>query len=151
MSRRRMVRHFSGKPIDQAVIQACIMASGSAPSRANYQPWHFVCVNGAIIKQSIREAAEAKKRALYGAKAAYAWLNDLDKLGTNASKSLRETAPRLIAVFAERYRVDSAGARQKNYYVPESVGIATGLLINACHQLGRATLTHTPNPMKFLN
>ena len=33
----------------------------------------------------------------------------------------------------------------------ESVGIATGFLINALHQAGLATLTHTPNPMKFLN
>ena len=133
------------------MIEACILTAGSAPSGANHQPWHFVCVNDAMTKRSIREAAEAEERAFYGGKAGDTWLSDLNKLGTDASKPFLETAPWLIAVFAERYRVDSAGARQKNYYVPESVGIATGLLINACHQLGLATLTHTPNPMKFLN
>ncbi|GIR72408.1 MAG: oxidoreductase [Halieaceae bacterium] len=151
MLRRRTVRHFSDEPVQRAVIEACILTAGSAPSGANHQPWHFVCVNDAMTKRSIREAAEAEERAFYGGKAGDTWLSDLNKLGTDASKPFLETAPWLIAVFAERYRVDSAGARQKNYYVPESVGIATGLLINACHQLGLATLTHTPNPMKFLN
>ena len=33
----------------------------------------------------------------------------------------------------------------------ESVGIATGFLLNALHRAGLATLTHTPNPLKFLN
>ena len=151
LSTRRTVREFSDEPIDRAVIEACVLAAGSAPSGANHQPWHFVCVNDAIIKRSIREPAEAEERAFYGGKAGDTWLSDLNKLGTNASKPFLETAPWLIAVFAERYRLDSTGARQKNYYVPESVGIATGLLITACHQLGLATLTHTPNPMKFLN
>ncbi len=104
-----------------------------------------------MTKRSIREAAEAEERAFYGGKAGDTWLSDLCQFGTDASKPFLETAPWLIAVFAERYRVDSAGVRQKNYYVPESVGIATGLLITAFHQLGLATLTHTPNPMKFLN
>ena len=31
------------------------------------------------------------------------------------------------------------------------MGIATGFLINAFHQLGIATLTRTFNPIKFLN
>ena len=72
-------------------------------------------------------------------------------LGTDAQKPFLETAPWLIAIFAERYGFDDSGEKQKNYYVPESVGIATGLLINALHNVGLATLTHTPNPMKFLS
>ena len=133
------------------MIEACILAAGSAPSGANHQTWHFVCVKDAMTKRSIREAAEAEERSFYDGKAGSVWLSDLNKLGTDAPKPFLGMAPWLIAVFAERCWVDSAGARQKNYYVPESVGIATGLLINACHQLGLATLTHTPNPMKFLN
>ena len=35
-------------------------------------------------------------------------------------------------------------------YVPESVGIATGMLITALHHAGLVCLEHTPNPMKFL-
>ena len=151
IAQRRTVRHFSDTPIDRSVIEACVQAAGSAPSGANHQPWHFVCVSDTATKRSIREAAEEEERAFYGGKAGDTWLNDLKKIGTDASKPFLETAPWLIAVFAERYGVDMEGVRHKNYYVSESVGIATGFLIPACHQLGLATLTHTPNPMKFLN
>jgi len=150
-SERRTVRDFSDEPIDRAVIEACVLAAGSAPSGANHQPWHFACVGDPDTKRAIREAAEAEEQAFYGGRAGETWLNDLKKIGTDASKPFLETAPWLIAVFAERYGIDEKGARQKHYYVPESVGIATGFLINAFHQLGIATLTHTPNPMKFLN
>jgi iodotyrosine deiodinase len=150
-SERRTVRDFSDEPIDRAVIEACVLAAGSAPSGANHQPWHFACVNDPHTKRAIREAAEAEEQAFYGGRAGETWLNDLKKIGTDASKPFLETAPWLIAVFAERYGIDESGTRQKRYYVPESVGIATGFLINAFHQLGIATLTHTPNPMKFLN
>ena len=151
VSRRRTVRDFSDRPIDKAVIEACVMAASSAPSGANHQPWQFVCVSNIETKRAIRAAAEAEERAFYGGKAGQEWLDDLKKIGTDASKPFLETAPWLIAIFAERYGVNADGSRQKHYYVPESVGIATGFLINACHQLGLATLTHTPNPMKFLN
>ena len=151
VARRRTVRDFSDRPIDRAVIEACVMAASSAPSGANHQPWHFVCVSDIDTKRAIRQAAEAEERAFYGGKAGQEWLDDLKKIGTDASKPFLETAPWLIAIFAERYGVNGDGSRHKHYYVPESVGIATGFLINAFHQLGLATLTHTPNPMKFLN
>lgn len=151
VSRRRTVRHFSSESISRDVIQACILTAGSAPSGANHQPWHFVCVSDPHIKQQIRWAAEAEERAFYDGKAGDQWLEDLQGLGTDAQKPFLETAPWLIAVFAERYSLDPSGAKQKNYYVPESVGIATGLLITALHNVGLATLTHTPNPMKFLS
>ncbi|MED5531458.1 MAG: nitroreductase family protein, partial [Pseudomonadota bacterium] len=61
-----------------------------------------------------------------------------------------ETAPWLIVVFAERYGSKIDGTTYKNYYVPESVGIASGFLISAIHQAGLYCLVHTPNPMKFL-
>ena len=151
LATRRTVRDFSDEPIDRAVIEACVLAAGSAPSGANHQPWHFACVSDPDTKRAIREAAEAEEQAFYGGRAGQTWLNDLKKIGTDASKPFLETAPWLIAVFAERYSIDEKGARQKHYHVPESVGIATGFLINAFHHLGIATLTHTPNPMKFLN
>lgn len=151
LATRRTVRNFSDEPVDRAVIEACVLAAGSAPSGANHQPWHFVCVSDPVTKRAIREAAEAEEQAFYGGRGGEVWLSDLKKIGTDASKPFLETAPWLIAIFAERYATDSKGARRKNYYVPESVGIATGFLINAFHQLGLATLTHTPNPMKFLN
>ena len=151
VSQRRTVRQFSDAPIDRSVIEACVLSAGSAPSGANHQPWHFACVSDPDTKRAIRDAAEAEEQAFYGGRAGETWLNDLKKIGTDASKPFLETAPWLIAIFAERYGIDESGTRQKHYYVPESVGIATGFLINAFHQLGIATLTHTPNPMKFLN
>ena len=148
---RHSVRHFSDQPVDRAVIEACLRAAGTAPSGANHQPWHFACVGDPVIKREIRLAAEKEEREFYGGKAGDEWLKDLSNLGTDAEKPFLEIAPWLIAIFAERYGFDEEGNRRKNYYMSESVGIATGFLISALHQAGLATLTHTPNPMRFLN
>lgn len=147
---RHTVRHFTREPVERGLIERCILAAGTAPSGANHQPWHFACVSSPQIKREIREAAEEEERAFYGGKAGDAWLKDLQKMGTDASKPFLETAPWLIAIFVKRHGVDDQGKKQKNYYTSESVGIATGFLINALHEAGLATLTHTPNPMKFL-
>lgn len=151
LQKRRTVRHFTDEPVDRALIERCLLAAGTAPSGANHQPWHFACVSSPDIKRKIREAAEVEEREFYGGKAGGEWLKDLKKMGTDASKPFLETAPWLIAIFVERYSVDEQCNKRKNYYTSESVGIATGFLINALHQAGLATLTHTPNPMKFLS
>ena len=148
---RHTVRHFSAQAVDRAVIETAIRAAGTAPSGANHQPWHFACVSDPTTKRRIREAAEAEERAFYGGKAGDRWLQDISPLGTDAEKPFLETAPWLIGIFAERYGVDDQGNRSKHYYIAESVGIATGILITALHRAGLATLTHTPSPMKFLN
>jgi len=148
--RRRTVRSYAPRPVPAGVIEDCLRAAGSAPSGANLQPWHFVVVRDPVIKRRIREAAEAEERAFYDGRAPDAWLEALVPLGTDAQKPFLETAPVLIAVFGERYGVGPDGATQKRYYVDESVGIATGVLITALHHAGLATLTHTPSPMGFL-
>lgn len=148
---RHTIRDFTDQPVERAVIEAALLAAGTAPSGANHQPWHFACISDPDVKKAIRLAAEKEEREFYGGKAGDEWLNDLKKIGTDAAKPFLETAPWLIAIFAERYHIDEEGNRRKNYYMPESVGIATGFLINALHHAGLATLTHTPNPMKFLN
>ena len=149
LQRRRTVRQFSDRPVPRAVIEACLEAAGTAPSGAHRQPWHFVVVSDPGVKRAIREAAEAAEAEFY-ATAPADWLAALAPLGTDAHKPYLETAPYLIAVFAERYGVGSDGARRTHYYVMESVGIATGFLLAALHFAGLATLTHTPNPMGFL-
>jgi nitroreductase len=151
IKRRHTVRDFSDKPVPRDIIETCLRAAGTAPSGANHQPWHFACVSDPAIKSKIREAAEIEEREFYGGKAGEEWLHHLEKIGTDANKPFLEAAPWLIAIFAERYGFDDKGERRKNYYMSESVGIATGFLINALHEAGLATLTHTPNPMKFLN
>jgi nitroreductase len=152
IKRRHSVRDFSDRPVAKTIIQNCIKAAGTAPSGANHQPWHFAAIGSPDIKSAVREKAELEERAFYDdRKAGEVWLNALEPLGTDANKSFLESAPWLIAIFAQRKGGVSAEDQQKNYYVPESVGIATGFLINALHSCGLATLTHTPNPMKFLN
>jgi iodotyrosine deiodinase len=150
LARRRTVRQFSDRPVPRSVIEACVEAASSAPSGAHLQPWHFVVVSEPSLKRRIREAAERAEQEFY-ATAPDEWLAALAPLGTDAHKPYLETAPYLIAIFAQRYGLTADGERQTHYYVMESVGIATGLLLAALHHAGLASLTHTPNPMGFLS
>lgn len=151
MGRRRTVRQFSDRPVPRRIIEDCVMTAASAPSGANQQPWTFVCVSNPAIKHEIRLAAEEEERRFYGDRASAEWLEALAPLGTDAEKPFLEVAPWLIVVFGQRYGTNAEGGRAKHYYMPESVGIATGLLIAALHNAGLASLTHTPSPMGFLN
>jgi iodotyrosine deiodinase len=151
MRKRHSVRQYSGRAVPEGVIAACIAAAGTAPSGANHQPWHFVAISDPAMKARIREGAEEEERAFYSGGAGDEWLAALEPIGTGVSKPHLTDAPWLIVVFAQRYGVTDDGDRYKNYYVPESVGIATGFLIAALHHAGLVCLEHTPNPMKFLN
>jgi len=148
--RRHTVRDFSDRPVPRSVIETCLKAAGTAPSGANHQPWFFSVVGDGALKTRIREAAEAEERAFYAGKAGDEWLKALEPIGTDPNKPFLEIAPWLIVVFGQRKSLID-GRMVKNYYVPESVNIAVGLLIAALHHAGLATLTHTPNPMGFLN
>lgn len=151
IKKRRTVREFSDEAVPIEVIKEAIKAAGTAPNGANKQPWHFAIVQSAAIKRKIREAAEEEERAFYGGRANQEWLDDLKVFGTNPLKPFLETAPYLIVIFAKPYDIAEDGSRKQNYYVKESVGIATGFLIAALHKAGLATLTHTPSPMGFLS
>ena len=151
IKRRHTVRAFADDPVPQKVIEDCIAAAGRAPNGANHQPWHFCLVGDPGVKRDIRIAAEAEEKAFYDGRAGEEWLEALDPLGTDDKKPFLEIAPWLIAVFAQRRGGVHTGEDKKNYYINESVGIACGFLIAALHHAGLATLTHTPNPMTFLN
>lgn len=151
MQHRRTVRMFSDRPVAREVIEQCIAAGASAPSGANLQPWHFVAVSDAAVKQRIRIAAEEEERQFYAQRAPQEWLDALAPLGTDEDKPFLETAPWLIAIFAQKWGRLPDGRKVKHYYPTESVGIATGLLLAAVHHCGLAALTHTPSPMGFLN
>jgi nitroreductase len=151
MNARRTVRDFSHESVPREVIEECIRTAGTAPSGANQQPWHFAVVADPAIKRQIREAAEEEERAFYEHRAASEWLDALSHLGTDANKPFLETAPYLIVVFALVHHIGAKGEKIKHYYPYESTGLATGMLITALHNVGLASLTHTPNPMKFLN
>ena len=148
---RKSIRHFSDKLVPLSIIKNCIKSAGTAPSGANLQPWQFVVVSDPKVKKEIRIAAEKEEESFYHDSAPDEWLEVLEPLGTNEVKPFLEDAPYLIAIFLKKYTVDSQNRISKHYYVHESVGIATGILITALHFSGLVTLTHTPSPMKFLN
>jgi nitroreductase len=151
IQQRRTVREFSQEQVPLDVLKNCLLAAGSAPSGANRQPWHFVIVSDPDIKKRIRLSAEKEEKEFYNHRAPLVWLKDLEPLGTDENKPFLELAPHLIVIFQKKYTVRESGKKHINYYAPESVGIATGILISALHFSGVATLTHTPSPMKFLN
>lgn len=148
---RHTVRDFSSRSVPRDIIETCILAAGTAPNGANHQPWHFAVIGDAEIKKKIRHAAETEEKAFYAGRAGEEWLAALAPLGTDENKPFLEEAPWLICIFGERKSRSADGVLRKNYYVPESVSIACGFLIAALHRAGLVMLTHTPNPMSFLN
>lgn len=151
IKRRHSIRQFSDKAVSRALIEQCIQTAATAPSGANHQPWHFVAINSPEVKAQIRHEAEALERSFYEGRAGEEWLEALKPLGTDANKSYLERAPWLIAVFSQKRGGIENDASKTNYYVHESVGIATGFLLQALHHAGLGTLTHTPKPMSFLS
>ena len=147
---RRSVRHFSDEKIDIGIINNAILSAGTAPNGANLQPWHFTVIKNKKIKKKIRNAAEKEELEFYNSKAPKEWLKALEPLGTDSNKDFLETAPFLIAIFEKKYSLKNKH-KVKNYYVRESVGIATGILVSCLHLSGLCMLTHTPSPMNFLN
>lgn len=150
MNKRRTIRHFSEEAIPQKVIENIVKTASTAPSGAHKQPWTFCIVQDLQMKQKIRIAAEKEEYENYHGRMSEDWLKDLAKFDTDWNKPFLENAPALIVVFKKTYDMNENGEKQKNYYVNESVGIATGMLIAAIHQAGLCSLTHTPSPMNFL-
>ena len=151
MKRRRTVRQFSDQTVPREVIENCLRTAATAPSGANMQPWSFIVVNDPAVKRQIRQEAEKTERAFYQKSTNRKWVNDLEVLGTSENKSFLEVAPYLIVIFAQRYGLLPDGSKKSHYYVNESVGIATGMLITALQHAGLVFLTYTPSKMGFLN
>ena len=150
MALRRSVREFSDKSVPFEVIENIIKTAAAAPSGAHKQPWSFCVVADPAIKKQIRIAAEKEEFINYNGRMSDEWLEDLKVFGTDWHKPFLEVAPYLIIVFKKAYDLNDKGEKLKNYYVNESVGIASGFLITAIHNAGLITLTHTPSPMNFL-
>ena len=151
LDRRRSVRFFTDEPVDRRCIELAIEAASTAPSGAHMQPWTFVAISDPATRREIRLAAEREEREFYeGGRASQEWLRALAPIGTDWQKPFLETVPWIVVVFEQLYSTDDAGNRLRHYYTKESVGIACGLFIAALHDMGLATLTHTPSPMGFL-
>lgn len=149
LEQRRSLRHFSDKPIPKEIIETLIMAASSAPSGAHKQPWTFCAISDPALKKKIRIAAEEEEKKNYGGRMSEEWLKDLQPFETDWRKEFLETAPWLVILFKQNYRIEQ-GEKRKHYYVTESVGIAAGFFLTAVHHAGLVSLTHTPSPMDFL-
>ena len=149
LNTRRTVREFSDKPVPKEVIENIVMAASTAPSGAHKQPWTFCAISNPQMKKLIREAAEKEEYENYHGRMTEEWLKDLEPFETDWNKPFLEIAPWLIVVFRRIYEIEN-GVKKNNYYVNESVGIATGMLLTAIHHTGLVALTHTPSPMNFL-
>ena len=151
MQSRRSVRSFSSKPCRRTSSSNACSPPGRRRAALITSPGISPALGPPRKRKEIREAAEAEEREFYSGRAAQEWIDALAPIGTDADKPYMEIAPWLICIFAQRRGGIREGEDKKNYYIHESVGIATGMLISACHNAGLATLVHTPNPMKFLN
>ncbi|MEM9487862.1 MAG: nitroreductase family protein [Myxococcota bacterium] len=152
LDRRRSIRHFSDRPVPRELIELAILTASTAPSGAHRQPWKFVAVSDPAIKRDIRVAAEKEERENYeGGRMPPDWLQAVARFGTDSNKPYLEIVPWLVVLFEEVHGLEEDGSQRKNYYVKESVGIAAGMFIAALHNMGLATLTHTPSPMRFLS
>ena len=151
MDKRRSVREFSSKPVSKNIIENLIKTASTAPSGAHKQPWTFCAISNPKIKSEIRKTAEEEEKKSYESRMSDSWLKDLAHIGTDWKKPFLEDAPWLIVVFKRAYEFDKNGKKLNNYYVNESVGLASGMLITAIHNAGLITLTHTPSPMRFLS
>ena len=151
LKHRRSVRMFASDPVPQRLIELAIETAATAPSGAHKEPWTFVAISSSDIKRQIRKAAEEEERVNYlENRMNDEWQEALAPLGTDHHKEFLEIAPWIVVLFEQRYEQQADGQRRKNYYVKESCGIAAGLFVAALHNMGLATLTHTPSPMAFL-
>lgn len=149
MDKRRSVRDFSDKPVSKAVMENILMTASTAPSGAHKQPWTFCLISNDVLKAKIRALAEEEEKKSYGGRMSERWLKDLAPLGTDWEKEFIDIAPWIVIVMKRAYEIED-GQKHNNYYVSESVGLASGFLLSAIHHAGLVALTHTPSPMNFL-
>lgn len=147
---RRSVRDFSNRPVPREVMENIVMTASTAPSGAHKQPWTFCLISNTELKSRLRQLAEEEERKSYGGRMSEQWLKDLEPLGTDWHKEFIDVAPWIVIVMKRVYEVDKNAVKHNNYYVSESVGIATGFLLMAAHHAGLVALTHTPSPMNFI-
>lgn len=151
MNQRRSVRDFSSEPVPLEVMENLILTASTAPSGAHKQPWTFCLISNSSLKSKLRELAEEEEKKSYGGRMSDEWIEDLAPLGTNWEKEFIDVAPWIIVVMKKAYDFDKNGGKLNNYYVSESVGIASGFLLAAIHNAGLVALTHTPSPMNFIS
>lgn len=147
---RRSVRHFSDKPVPKEVLENIIMTASTAPSGAHKQPWTFCLISNPKLKSKLRSLAEEEEKKSYSSRMSEEWLNDLEPLGTDWVKEFIDIAPWIIVVMKRAFELERDGTKRHNYYVNESVGLASGFLLAAIHNAGLIALTHTPSPMNFI-
>ena len=148
---RRSVRSFDSKPVPKEVMENILLTASTAPSGAHKQPWTFCLISNNSLKSKLRALAEEEEKKSYGGRMSDEWLKDLEPLGTDWEKEFIDVAPWVVVVMKRAYEFNEDGSKHNNYYVSESVGLASGFLLLAIHNAGLVALTHTPSPMNFIS
>jgi len=149
--KRRSVRDFSSKEVPLEVMENILKTASTAPSGAHKQPWTFCLISNKSLKAKLRALAEEEEKKSYGGRMSDSWIKDLEPLGTDWEKEFIDIAPWIVVVMKKSYDVAENGEKMNNYYVAESVGLASGFLLMAVHNAGLCALTHTPSPMNFIS
>ena len=136
MKARRSCRSFRPDPVDEAVLDRILEAATWAPSPMNAQPWEFVVVTDADLKEKIRREAD-RCRAWAREVSGWEWL---DTYGVDFLCS----APALVAVVGnprktgmDQFQEDGRVAYQ------HACAAAIQNMLLAAHALGLGSLWFT--------
>jgi 5,6-dimethylbenzimidazole synthase len=133
---RRSCRKFSPEPIAEPDLDLILEAGTWAPSAANNQPWEFLVVSSAGLKQRILDEALARKQEVFE-KSGWKWL-DRNQVGF-----LLE-APIILAVVGnpKRAAADQFLAGRGESYAQSCAAAVQNMLL-AAHALGLGSLWFT--------
>jgi coenzyme F420-0:L-glutamate ligase/coenzyme F420-1:gamma-L-glutamate ligase len=135
IKQRRSIRKYQPRPVPDALVQHVLEAAGWAPSAHNSQPWRFIVLKDAHLKQTLSEAMAA------------AWAADLAKDGaTFSGKDFKERverfadAPALILACSTMEGLRSFPDPERQSFerdlAQHSFGAAIQNLLLAAHALG---------------
>ena len=140
MKNRRSIRKYKKQTVPLEKIYSVLDAGRYAPSGANQQPWTYIVVTDATLKQQIRSEAE-RVETEYHETAPPQLQEWFKRQSISPAKPFLTDAPALIVV---------AGNTNALYWLESTwISIAYVLLQAENQELG--TLTYTPSNTTFLN
>jgi nitroreductase len=140
-TRRRSIRKYTADPIPDADLREIIRIAGRAPSSLNVQPWRFVVVRDAALKQRLQVAAN--NQAQVGAAAAdivlYADIRDAIAHPEEFIDPSLEPEKRALSIERLRGRFNAMIEADRAAWAHAQGFIALGYLLLAAESLGYAT------------
>ncbi|KAG0714938.1 Iodotyrosine deiodinase 1 [Chionoecetes opilio] len=144
MNQRRSLRFFSHDPVPRRLVETLVRTAGTAPSGAHTEPWSFVAVSDAEIKEQIRAIVEDEEEINYTKRMGKQWVKDLKAFKTTWTKEYLTEAPWVLLIFKQPYTPLPDGRKINHYYHEISTALSCGILLAAIQNAGLVTLTSTP-------